>query len=111
AERILVVRIIAGRLGPRLFQRLAVELADVRPRLPPPERQEAVVFEVAVLPKEAGGEVAVGVLQQLFVNLHLLVAGDRLARRPEVRLVIVPAWSGRAGVLWGANVAVNVGER
>jgi hypothetical protein len=50
----------------------------------PPQRQDAVVLEVAVLAEEAGGEVAVGVLEQLLVDLYLLVAGDRLAGRPEV---------------------------
>ena len=69
----------------RGFEKPAVE-RRVGTVLGPADRQQPIVLDRLVAADEAGRELAVGVLDEFLVDLHLILGGDHLVMRLEMLL-------------------------
>src|ERR1041384_270944 len=86
------MRIVAGPVRMSGFQKFARQ-RRIGTFLGPAERQKAIVFYRRVAANKAGGEVPLGIEHQLFENLNLILACNRVPRLVAVmRLVSLVRW-------------------
>src|SRR5215471_4404575 len=103
---------VVGRLAfrERRVQKLVVDRLERPTILRPTPRQQAVVLRDVVSPEETRRVIALGVPDQLLVNLNLTRRGDRVTLPPEVRLRRSLPATVRADVLALENPALAVDD-